>query len=70
MFRNSDIIKQMKLMTRQQATEELERRGWTKATDIWPGIWRNADGKTLVWFKALQVEGIKFNPKDKPFNKQ
>lgn len=55
-------------MTRVEATVELEKRGWSKATDIWPGIWRrDKDGETRVWFQALQIEGIKFDRLDKPW---
>ena len=57
------------IMTRVEATIELEKRGWSKATDIWPGIWRrDKDGETRVWFQALQIEGIKFDRLDKPWN--
>ena len=55
------------LLTRAEATKELFNRGYRP--DPYPGVWRHPLNKSLiVWFVALQREGIKFNRKDKPWN--
>jgi len=58
----------MKLMslTRAAASDELFNRGWHRAS--YPGVWKHPLTKQpVVWFVALQREGISFNKKDKPF---
>ena len=58
------------LSTRAEATKELFNRGYRP--DPYPGVWKEPVNKSpVVWFVALQREGIKFNRKDKPWkNKQ
>lgn len=54
------------LLTRNEATQELFNRGYRPAR--YPGIWRHPTTKSLiVWFIAIQREGIKFNGRDKPW---
>ena len=54
------------LLTRDEATQELFTRGYRP--DQYPGIWKHPLNKALiVWFVALQREGIKFNRRDKPW---
>tara|TARA_R100000900_G_scaffold104077_1_gene80757 strand:- start:234 stop:449 length:216 start_codon:yes stop_codon:yes gene_type:complete len=49
-------------MTRIQVTEELIKRGYTKAD--YPGIWNTPDGKDkIVWFLATKREGLSFDSK-------
>lgn len=53
-------------LTRVEATKELFKRGYRRAS--YPGVWhRPINNSLIVWFVALQVEGIKFNRKDKPW---
>jgi len=54
------------LLTRVEATKELFNRGYRP--DLYPGVWKHPVTKSLVvWFVALQREGISFNRKDKPW---
>ena len=54
------------MLTRSEASKELFNRGYRP--DSYPGVWRNLVNKLpVVWFVALQREGIKFNRKDKPW---
>ena len=54
------------LSTRAEATKELFNRGYRP--DPYPGVWIHPVTKSpVVWFVALQREGIKFNRKDKPW---
>ena len=54
------------LLTRAGATPELFNRGYRPGR--YPGIWKSPKtNKLVVWFVALQREGIKFNRKDKPW---
>jgi hypothetical protein len=63
------IVAKRRGMTRKQASEELKRKGWEPIPEFYPGIWRRIkDGHTRVWFQALQIEGITFDRKDKPWN--
>ena len=47
------------MLTRQEASQELEKRGYKK--DEEPGIWLSPEGNKLAWFIALQRESIKFD---------
>ena len=49
------------MRTRQQASKELEKRGYKK--DDEPGIWMSPEGARLAWFLALKKEDIEFNSK-------
>ena len=49
------------MRTRQQASKELEKRGYKK--DDEPGIWLSPKGNRLAWFIALKREDIKFDSK-------
>ena len=49
------------MRTRQQASKELEKRGYKK--DDEPGIWLSPEGNRLAWFIALKREDIKFDSK-------
>jgi hypothetical protein len=49
------------MRTRQQASKELEKRGYKK--DDEPGIWMSPEGTRLVWFLALKKEDIEFDSK-------
>ncbi len=49
------------MRTRQQASKELEKRGYKK--DDEPGIWMSPEGARLVWFLALKKEDIEFDSK-------
>tara|TARA_Y100000296_G_C5036274_1_gene187414 strand:- start:122 stop:331 length:210 start_codon:yes stop_codon:yes gene_type:complete len=54
------------MLTRAEASKELFNRGWRQ--DLYPGVWRDPINKLqVVWFVALQREGIKFDRKDKPW---
>jgi len=54
------------LLTRGEATKELFYIGYRPHS--YPGIWKSPKtNKLVVWFVALQREGIKFNRKDKPW---
>ena len=48
------------MLTRSEASEQLFKRGWRP--DLYPGVWKDPVNKLpVVWFVALQREGIKFN---------
>ena len=49
------------MRTRQQASKELEKRGYKK--DDEPGIWMSPEGARLAWFLALKKEDIEFDSK-------
>ena len=49
------------MRTRQQASKELEKKGYKK--DDEPGIWLSPEGSRLAWFIALKREDIKFDSK-------
>ena len=49
------------MRTRQQASKELEKRGYKK--DDEPGIWMSPKGARLAWFLALKKEDIEFDSK-------
>ena len=49
------------MRTRQQASKELEKRGYKKVDE--PGIWMSPEGARLAWFLALKKEDIEFNSK-------
>ena len=49
------------MRTRQQASKELEKRGYKK--DDEPGIWMSSEGARLAWFLALKKEDIEFDSK-------
>jgi len=54
------------MLTRAEASKELFNRGWLP--DLYPGLWKDPVNKQpVVWFVALQREGIKFNRRDKPW---
>ncbi len=48
-------------MTRTEASQELEKKGYTK--DEESGIWISPNGHRLAWFIALTREGITFDRK-------
>jgi|TARA_R110000824_G_scaffold176629_1_gene355683 hypothetical protein len=49
------------MLTRQEASKELKKRGYKE--DDEPGVWLSPAGNKLAWFIALQREGIKFDSK-------
>ena len=49
------------MLTRQEASQELEKRGYKK--DDEPGIWISPEGARLAWFLALKKEDIEFDSK-------
>ncbi len=54
------------MLTRAEASKLLFKRGWRPG--LYPGVWKDPVNKSLVvWFVALQREGIKFNRRDKPW---
>ena len=55
------------MLTREEASKQLFNRGYRPYS--YPGVWTDPINKLpVVWFVALQREGIKFNSKDKPWN--
>lgn len=56
------------MLTRKEVSEELIKRGYSPAPDVYPGLWRDPSGNTVVWFKAVTQEGLTFDRKDKPWN--
>jgi len=54
------------MLTRSEASKQLFNRGYRP--DLYPGVWKDPVTRLpVVWFVALQREGIKFNRKDKPW---
>ena len=49
------------MQTRQQASKELEKRGYRK--DDEPGIWISPAGNKIAWWVALREENIEFDSK-------
>ena len=49
------------MQTRQQASKELEKRGYRK--DDEPGIWISPGGDKIAWWVALRGENIEFDSK-------
>ena len=47
-------------ISRQEATEELEKRGY-KRDEEFLGVWIAPDGAKIAWFIALRREGIEFD---------
>ena len=47
-------------ISRQEATEELEKRGY-KRDEEFLGVWISPDGAKIAWFIALRREGIEFD---------
>ena len=54
------------MLTRSEASKQLFNRGYRP--DLYPGVWKDPVNRLpVVWFVALQREGISFNKKDKPW---
>jgi len=54
------------MLTRSEASKQLFNRGYRP--DLYPGVWKDPVNRLpVVWFVALQREGIKFNNNDKPW---
>lgn len=49
-------MKEEDIKKREEASKELERRGYTKDG---AGIVRAPNGKRYSWFQAISIEGIK-----------
>lgn len=49
------------MLTRQEASKELKKRGYKK--DDEPGVWISPNGSKLAWYVALRREDIKFDSK-------
>ena len=49
------------MQTRQQASKELEKRGYRR--DEEPGIWISPVGNKIAWWVALREENIEFDSK-------
>ena len=47
-------------MSRQEATKELEKRGY-KPDKEFRGVWLAPDGAKIAWFIALRREDIEFD---------
>ena len=47
-------------ISRQEATKELEKRGY-KRDEEFLGVWVSPDGAKIAWFIALRREGIEFD---------
>ena len=54
------------MITRSEASKQLFNRGYRPG--LYPGVWKSPRTRLpVVWFVALQREGISFNRKDKPW---
>jgi len=49
------------MQTRQEASKELEKKGYRKDNE--PGIWISPTGNKLAWWVALRRENIEFDSK-------
>ena len=49
-------------ISRQEATKELEKRGY-KRDEEFLGVWVAPNGDKVAWFIALRREGIEFDSK-------
>ena len=49
------------MQTRQEASKELEKRGYKK--DDEPGIWISPEEDKLAWWIAMRRESIEFDSK-------
>ena len=49
------------MQTRQEASKELEKRGYRK--DDEPGIWISPEKNKLAWWIAMSRENIEFDSK-------